>query len=719
MDIYSKIIKERFDNDSALVEKADQSLYHNKSLFIEEKDDYFQVALDYILNKYGLSSPWIHAVNNYEEIMETKLNPFGIMYEKIDTTDLNNIKKYSRYMIAFDEDEEVYVLYPGLINYRFLRISDNKIGFLDKNIKLKNIAYGIVRPLKDGKYSLKNYILLVLDLLSIKDILPVGVAMLMVTLLGAVAPRINKYVLSTVIDTKNLNILFSMMFLFLSAGILKTIFSSIKIILLNQLKTRISLQAQSTIVCHILLLPQRVLKVLSAGKLSKQINQSRRLASLIVGALIDTSFTALFSIVYIWQMGSYSVVLLIPAIIMLIVKIIVSFLIARSNMENEKNDMESSMENSRFMYMSIQAIQKIKGLGAEKRIYANWAKIYRKMLIHRLDQPALVKMKDVIQSFITALTTIIILAFAAPNAVSGADYIAFNTAYSLVLTAVDEILKVINSLFVMHTLSQNVETLFESEIEGLIDDELVRNLTGAIKVENVSFKYPGSNVLCLDDISFSIKKGEKIAIVGESGCGKSTLLNLLLGIEKPDHGMILYDNKPINSLNVRSLRRHIGTVLQFSPLMPGTIFSNIAFNKADLSEEEAYIACEKAQIADYIKTLPLGLYTEVSETQSNGFSGGQRQRIQLARVFAAKTNIKIFDEATSALDNVTQKNVLDAVYKESSTVIMVAHRLSTVKNCDRILLLEKGKICESGTYDELIKKNGRFANLVKKQLKDN
>ena len=154
MGIYSKIIKERFDNDSALVEKADQSLYHNKSLFIEEKDDYFQVALDYILNKYGLSSPWIHAANNYEEIMETKLNSFGIMYEKIDTTDLNNIKKYSRYMIAFDEDEEVYVLYPGLINYRFLRISDNKIGSLNKNIKLKNIAYGIVRPLKDGKYLL-------------------------------------------------------------------------------------------------------------------------------------------------------------------------------------------------------------------------------------------------------------------------------------------------------------------------------------------------------------------------------------------------------------------------------------------------------------------------------------------------------------------------------------------------------------------------------------
>ena len=150
--------------------------------------------------------------------------------------------------------------------------------------------------------------------------------------------------------------------------------------------------------------------------------------------------------------------------------------------------------------------------------------------------------------------------------------------------------------------------------------------------------------------------------------------------------------------------------------MPGTIFSNIAFNCPDLTEEEAWEAAEKACIADYIRKLPLGLYTEISEAESNGFSGGQRQRILLARVFASGAGIMIFDEATSALDNVTQKKVLDAIYSEKGTVIMVAHRLSTVVNCDRIIMLEKGAIVESGSYKELMERNDKFATLVRKQL---
>ena len=150
--------------------------------------------------------------------------------------------------------------------------------------------------------------------------------------------------------------------------------------------------------------------------------------------------------------------------------------------------------------------------------------------------------------------------------------------------------------------------------------------------------------------------------------------------------------------------------------MPGTVFSNISFTPHAVTEEEAWEAAEKACIADDLRKMPLGLDTEISESNSCGFSGGQRQRILIARAFATKPAIMVLDEATSALDNITQKKVLDAVYAENCTVLMVAHRLSTVVNCDRILVMENGKIAEEGTYDELMERGGLFERLVRKQV---
>jgi ABC-type bacteriocin/lantibiotic exporter with double-glycine peptidase domain len=208
-----------------------------------------------------------------------------------------------------------------------------------------------------------------------------------------------------------------------------------------------------------------------------------------------------------------------------------------------------------------------------------------------------------------------------------------------------------------------------------------------------------------------------VAIVGESGCGKSTLLKLLIGMEKPDSGTVFFDDKPLSDLNQKSLRRCIGSVFQFSRVFPGTIADNVSFGSGGLAtEKEIWEALDAAVIGDHIRSLPLQLDTEVSESVSSGFSGGQRQRLLLARAFLRKPRVLILDEATSALDNVTQKTVLENIRSMHATVVMVAHRLSTVKEFDRIIMMDKGCIIEEGTYEELMERNGSFANLVRKQL---
>ena len=208
-----------------------------------------------------------------------------------------------------------------------------------------------------------------------------------------------------------------------------------------------------------------------------------------------------------------------------------------------------------------------------------------------------------------------------------------------------------------------------------------------------------------------------MAVVGETGCGKSTLVRILLGFEKPRKGAVFYDGKDINSLDLRSLRRHIGVVMQNGKLLMGSIFENITISAPWLGLDAAWEAAEAAGIAQDIREMPMGMQTMISEGQG-GISGGQKQRLLIARAIAPKPNVLIFDEATSALDNITQKKVTEALDSYRCTRIVIAHRLSTIQACDRILVLRQGKIAEDGTYEELIAQNGFFAELVERQRLD-
>ena len=205
-----------------------------------------------------------------------------------------------------------------------------------------------------------------------------------------------------------------------------------------------------------------------------------------------------------------------------------------------------------------------------------------------------------------------------------------------------------------------------------------------------------------------------MAITGKSGSGKSTLMRILLGFENPKTGAVYYDGRDLQDINLRSIRRKIGTVMQDGKLFGGTIYENIATDCPDLSEEDAWEAAEIAGIADDIRRMPKQMNTLITEG-GGSISGGQRQRLLIARAIAPKPRILFMDEATSALDNETQKKVSEALDRLNSTRVVIAHRLSTIRQCDRIIVVDNGSIVEDGTYDELIEKGGFFAELVSRQ----
>ena len=246
---------------------------------------------------------------------------------------------------------------------------------------------------------------------------------------------------------------------------------------------------------------------------------------------------------------------------------------------------------------------------------------------------------------------------------------------------------------------------------------VVERLSGGIELNNVSFRYNENMPNVVDDLSLKIRPGQYVAIVGSTGCGKSTLMRIMLGFEKPQKGAVYYDGKDLNSMDLKSLRRKIGVVMQNGKLFQGDIYSNIVISAPQLTMDDAWAAAEQSGIADDIRRMPMGMHTIISEG-SGGISGGQRQRLMIARAIAPKPRILMFDEATSALDNITQKIVSESLDKLKCTRIVIAHRLSTIRDCDRIIYLEKGKILEDGTYDELIALNGKFAELVERQRLD-
>jgi ABC-type bacteriocin/lantibiotic exporter with double-glycine peptidase domain len=295
-----------------------------------------------------------------------------------------------------------------------------------------------------------------------------------------------------------------------------------------------------------------------------------------------------------------------------------------------------------------------------------------------------------------------------------AQLAAFTSAFGVAVSCIDNVANHSRSISRLKPILDLGKPVLEAVPESSRNGKAVSGLEGKIELKNVTFRYEKDEPAVLDHLNLTITPGEYVAIVGKSGCGKSTLVKLLLGFELPDQGTISYDGNEMKQLDLFTLRRNIGTVLQDGRLFAGNIFSNITITAPHLGIKEAWEAAEKAGIAEDIRRMPLGMYTVLGEG-GEGISGGQKQRLMIARAIAPKPGVLILDEATSALDNLTQKIVTDSMDAMKCTRIVIAHRLSTIQACDRILALDQGRIVESGTYDELIARDGFFASLVKRQ----
>ena len=398
----------------------------------------------------------------------------------------------------------------------------------------------------------------------------------------------------------------------------------------------------------------------------------------------------------------------------------VTFILAFLKLKWNEKVIPLTSKISGTLYQIISGVNKLMLTASEKRAFSLWARLFSKQqsYVSRASNADIVFMT--MNTAYPLLVTLCMYALFMKALQSGkmdplstGSFLAFMAAFTAFQTSITAASSTLMQSIMILPMYKEIRVLLDAIPEVQEAKPAVTKCTGAIEVSHVSFRYEPNTPLLLEDVSMKIEPGEFVAIVGESGCGKSTLMRILLGFEKPEAGSVFYDNQDLASFDAGSIRRKMGVVLQNSGVMQGSIYSNIV-GGSPLPMEDAWKAADAVGLGDVIRDLPMGMHTMV--TAGGGtFSGGQRQRLVIARAIVHNPSILILDEATSALDNLTQAQVKESLEKLKVTRIVVAHRLSTIINADRIYVLNHGHVEESGTYEELMAKGGFFAELAKRQ----
>lgn len=511
-----------------------------------------------------------------------------------------------------------------------------------------------------------------------------------------------------------MNLLVSTMGFILSLTVSRLLLDTAKQLIHERGDLRMSVDVQAAIMMRVLGLPASFFKKYSSGDIQTRIGYMGSLCGSLVNTIFDTGFTAVFSLMYLSQVFHYAPALVMPAMCITLFTVLLSVFTTLRQMNITRQQMEAAAGENGMSYAMISGIQKIRLAGAEKRAFARWAAAYKKKAAFSYDPPMFLKMNTVFTTAITVIGSIVMYYFAVKSNVSQKDYFAFSSAWAQVSAAFMALSGIVDTVAGIRPSLQMAKPLMDEVPDIGTGKQVISSLTGEVELNNITFRYNEHMAPVLDDLSLKIEPGQYVAIVGKTGCGKSTLVRVILGFEKAEVGSVYFDGKDLKSIDLRSLRRNIGTVLQNGKLFQGDIYSNIVISAPWLGLEDAWKAAEQADVAQDIREMPMGMHTLISEG-AGGISGGQKQRLMIARAIAPRPKILIFDEATSALDNVTQKKVSEALDALQCTRIVIAHRLSTIRHADRIILLDQGKISEDGTYEELIQKNGAFADLVRRQ----
>jgi len=680
-------------------------------------------AMEEILKYYhckAMSDEIPSAYKTMEEQLEFVMSPLGIMRRNVEL-EKNWYKQSTGPMLGtLKEDGRIVALLPaGVQGYSYYDINSGKRVKINRSTadRISSQAICFYQPFPLKPLNLRDIMVFIMRQYSFWDKCFVLLFIGFTTILGMLSPVLVEILFRDVINSGSMRVLLAIMCFLVCHGMATQIFSIFQKLLTARVNIKVGMAIESAVMSRILALPSSFFKEYSAGELSQRSSYVEELCQNVLELFSGTILPFVFSLVYIGQIFAFAPSLVAPAFFVTFSSFFINAIVTAVQIKITRQKMLINSKQSGLSYSTITGIQKIKLAGAEKRMFARWAKLYAKESELEYNPPKLLVLNPTINMAISSLGLILIYFVAFYNNVGVSEYYAFNASYGMISAAFTALAGGVTMLADIKPTLEMARPILETMPEVAEEKERIVNLKGGIELADVSFRYSEDMPNVIEHLSLKIKPGEYVAIVGSTGCGKSTLIRLLLGFETPQKGSIYYDRKDIRKLDLKTLRKKIGVVMQNGKLFQDDIFSNIVISAPELTLQDAWEAARLAAVDEDISRMPMGMNTIICDGQG-GISGGQKQRLMIARALAPKPRIVILDEATSALDNITQKQISDAIDSLNCTRIVVAHRLSTIRHADRILYLDRGRIVEEGTYEQLIEKNGYFAELVERQRLD-
>ncbi len=539
------------------------------------------------------------------------------------------------------------------------------------------------------------------------------------TLLGMVTPLATGLLIDTAIPAANRQMVWHMALGLIAVTFGSTLFQMTQSFAIMRVETYADSATQAAVWDRLLKLKPSFFRQYTSGDLSSRVSAISQIRQRLGSTVLKSLFSGIFSFLNLGLLFYYSIPLALIAVGVAAINITVTVIAGRLTLQKTKPLLERQGKLLGVMMQLINGVTKFRVAGAESRAFAYWGQQYSQQLSLMLGTQGIEDNLTLINSLLSTLTPAVLFAMAthllatSTGEFSMATFLAFNAAFGTFISGATSLSTIVVDILEVQPIWQRAQPILKAVPEVDLSKANPGRLTGRLAIAHAVFRYRPEGALNLDDVSIHAEPGEFIALVGPSGSGKSTLLRLLLGFDVPESGVVSFDGQDLASLDVKAVRRQLGVVLQNSRLMSASIFENIA-GSALIAMDEAWEAARMSGLAADIEAMPMGMHTVVSEGGTN-LSGGQRQRLLIARALALRPRILLFDEATSALDNRTQQIVSDSLDRLKVTRIVVAHRLSTIRNADRIYVLQQGRLMQQGNFDQLAAAPGLFQQLVARQ----
>lgn len=583
-------------------------------------------------------------------------------------------------------------------------------------------AFMFYKPFHAKKVRIRDILGFILPEIK-KDLIVYALLSLLSVAIGLLTPKLTQTIIDKLVPQGLRTELIQIAVLVLITTIASNSANIVKVFSLIRMETKSDSEIEAAVVDRLLKLPVGFFKDFDAGDLENRAMVISSIRSSLSDLVLSGLLQFIFSLMYLFQIFRYSsrfakwgICLCIPPVLL---TSLLSYLIYRY----QKQIFAIEGKITGKMHQFLVGVEKIMITNSSKFVFSQWSQDYIKTEGAKFKAG---KISNTLSIFNTIFPTVanMILYFLFmrflkdPNnknaAMSTGTFLAFLSSFGSFQGALLGLVMACLNSINMVPMYKRAKPIFDAATESEDTKPKISSLKGAIEVSHVNFRYSADGPLILKDVSISAKPGEFIALVGGSGAGKSTLLRLLLGFEQAESGAIYFDNQDMYSYDLASIRRQLGVVLQNDTVLQGTILSNIV-GSSGKNIDDAWIAAKKVGFDKDIEEMPMGMHTMV-QSNATTLSGGQKQRLIIARAIVRNPSVLFFDEATSALDNKTQAIVSKSLDDMNVTRVVVAHRLSTIINADRIYAFKDGEVVECGTYEELMARNGYFAELAKRQI---